>query len=252
MPSFKENSPEPAGAKAGSGVAERSAWRRASDEHDLNARIGQRIRQHREGLGMSLNVASKATGLPAATLSRIENNRMSPTMPVVLKVLAGLRMAWADLMAPVAPQSNEAQISVALAGQGEMVEVQGNTYAVLHTGSALRHHFQPVVFEIRSRSVEEAGGLRGHTGAELCYVLSGTLLLHFVDRAPLELAVGASALFNSEIPHAYVTKGRGSARVLLLGAIDPLIGAPEDFRPLLAQLRQRVLAQDDAKSVEAA
>jgi len=234
----KKTKKRPTDEVADSAPSERSAWRRNADEQDVSARLGQRIREHRELLGMSLNVASKATDIPAATLSRIENNRMVPTMPVVLKLMAGLRMSWADMMANLPPQPNASQISVAAAGEGERIEVQGNTYTIPHTNSALRHHIHPVLFDISSKTVEEAGGLRGHGGAELCYVLAGTLLLHFVDRAPMELAVGGSALFNAEIPHAYVTKGRGPTRVLLLNEIDPLIRHPDGLQPLLSTLRQ--------------
>lgn len=104
--------------------------------------------------------------------------------------------------------------------------------------SALRHHMQPVLFDIGSRTVDAAGGLRGHAGTELCYVLSGVLLLHFVDRPPMELAAGGSALFNAEIPDAYVTKGRGRTRVLLLNVVDPLIRDPDELVPLISVLRQ--------------
>lgn len=237
-------------SKADAGVdslAERSAWRRDSAAHDINARLGQRIRQHRESLGMSLNVASKVTGIPAATLSRIENNRMAPTISVVLKLLTGLRMAWADLMTTLPPQLQESQISVAGAGEGEQIENNGNIYIIPHADSALRHHIQPIIFDIGSRTVEEAGGLRGHGGAEFCFVLSGTLLLHFVDRAPVEIGPGASALFNGEIPHAYVAKGRGRARVMLINAIDPVIGDPDDVRPLLSMLRQNSTEKSPAE-----
>lgn len=227
---------------ADDGPAERSAWRRDSASHDVNARLGQRIRQHREALGMSLAVASKVTGIPAATLSRIENNRMAPTMPVVLKLMAGLRITWAGLMATLPPQPHESQISVALPGEGESIEVQGNTYTVPHAASVLRHQIQPVIFDISSKTVEEAGGLRGHGGTELCYVLSGVLLMHFVDRAPVELGVGASILFNGEIPHAYVAKGRGATRVLLFNAIDPLMRSPDEMKPLISTLRQSLAA----------
>lgn len=238
-PSAKTGKERSKAKNANDAPPERSAWRRDAGAQDINARLGQRIRQHREALGMSLNVASKVTGLPAATLSRIENNRMAPTMPVVLKLMTGLRMAWADLMATIPPQLNESQISVATAGEGQRIEVQNNIYTIPHANSALRHHFVPVIFDVNSRTVEEAGGLRGHEGAELCYIISGTLLLHFVDRAPLELTVGASALFNAAIPHAYVAKGRGTLRVLLLNAVDPLIRDPEDdLQPFLSMLRQ--------------
>ena len=218
--------------------AERSAWRRDAGAQDINARLGQRIRQHREALGMSLNAASSVTGISAATLSRIENNRMAPTMPLVLKLLYGLRMSWADLTASLPLQVHGSQISVAAAGEGERIEVNGNIYTIPHTDSTLRHHIQPLIFDIGSRTVEEAGGLRGHEGAELCYVLSGTLLLHFVGRAPVELGAGASTLFDAQIPHAYVTKGRGRTRILLLNMVDPLMRNLDELSPLISALRK--------------
>jgi transcriptional regulator with XRE-family HTH domain len=225
--------------------AERSAWRRDSADHDISARLGQRIRQHRESLGVSLNVASKLTGVPAATLSRIENNRMAPTMPVVLKLMTGLRLTWPSLMAGIPPEMHEAQISIAHLGEGEHVEVQDNIYTIPHTESSLCNQMQPVIFDIGSKTVEEAGGLLGHHGTELCYVLSGTLMMHFVNRQPVELAVGASALFNAEIPHAYVSKGRGRTRVLMLHSVDPLIRDPSEFMPLLSVLRRNAIEMSD-------
>lgn len=234
-----DHKPEPESEGDGSS-SERSAWRRDSAAQDVNARLGQRIRQHREAMGMSLAVASKLTSIPAATLSRIENNRMAPTIPVVLKLMAGLRITWAGLVATVPPQPADSQISIAMPDEGETIEVQGNVYTVPHAESGLRHQIQPVIFDIQSKTVEEAGGLRGHAGTELCYVLSGVLLMHFVDRAPIELCAGASALFNAEIPHAYVAKGRGAARVLLFNAVDPLIRSPDDMKPLISTLRQSI------------
>lgn len=224
----------------------RSAWRRDDGAHDINARLSQRIRQHRASLGMSLNVASKATGIPAATLSRIENNRMAPTMPLMLKLMTGLRITWSDLMTTFPPEMHESQISVAAEGAGERVMVHDNVYTVPHTDSSLRHYMQPVIFDIGSRMLDEAGGLVGHGGKELCFVLSGTIMLHFMNRAPVELGVGASALFNAEIPHAYVAKGRGRARVLMLHSVDPLMGDAEGFQPLLAVLR-RGLTEDSPR-----
>lgn len=239
--SFDEADREP---QEDGAAAERSAWRRDAGAQDINARLGQRIREHREALGMSLNAAQRLTGIPAATLSRIENNRMAPTMPLVLKLLYGLRMSWADLTANLPLQIQGSQISVAASGEGERIEVNGNVYTIPHTDSRLRRHIQPVIFDIGSRTVEEAGGLRGHEGTELCYVLSGSLLLHFVDRPPVELGVGGSTLFNAEIPHAYVAKSRGRARVLLANIVDPLMHNPDALAPLISSLRKNTAGDE--------
>jgi quercetin dioxygenase-like cupin family protein len=52
-------------------------------------------------------------------------------------------------------------------------------------------------------------------------VLSGTLLLHMQGRTPRAMKAGASALFDSSVPHAYVAGASGSAKVLIVSQRPP-------------------------------
>jgi quercetin dioxygenase-like cupin family protein len=49
---------------------------------------------------------------------------------------------------------------------------------------------------------------------EFCYVLSGTLTLHMEGAPPRILRAGASALFDSATPHAYLAGAASGARIM--------------------------------------
>ncbi|QKR99887.1 helix-turn-helix domain-containing protein [Sphingomonas sp. CL5.1] len=223
-------------------VSERFAWKRELADHNLTEKLGQRIREHREKQGLSLNGASDLTGVPAATLSRVETNKMSPTFPTLIKLMAGLRLSWAELMDDPTDGSGS-DISIAMPPSGDPTEVPGYAYYAPHLSSRLNDRIQPVIFDIRAVDVDSAGGLRGHKGYEFCYVLRGTVIMHVEGRAPVELPAGASVLFNCETPHAYVAKARSRPRVLNITTVDPV--SQEDMQPFAARLAQRRDAGDN-------
>lgn len=178
--------------------------------------LGEKVRTARETRGLSLAELSSRSGIPGATLSRIENNKMSPTFAVLARVMDGLEMDWGDLLGshPLAP--GEKLVSFAKPGSGRSTKVRHSTARVLHSHDNARS--LPLRIHIDSASLDEAGGLVGHRGEEFCYVLSGTLILHMEGRAPRTLKAGASALFDSSIPHAYLTEGAAGADLLIVVA----------------------------------
>lgn len=215
--------------------ADRTSWRRDEADQDVTSRIGVRIRAFREEQGLTLAQASVVTGMPSATLSRIENSRMSATFPQLLKLVTGLRMPWSELTGATGRLNFGDQISVAMPGQSEQAQVPGYAYAAPHADSPLQQHMQPLIFEVLASTVEEAGGLRGHPGTEFIYVLHGTLVVRFQTHPTIELPTGGSLLFNCNIPHAYISKGRTKAKLLNIVVLDPVLGlpsAPSDIRSL--------------------
>jgi transcriptional regulator with XRE-family HTH domain len=217
----------------------RSAWRRGVENQDESAKLGQRLRAFREQQQLSLNAASEVTGVPAATLSRIETNKMAPTFGLMLKLMKGLGLTWADLMLPGGIRAVDQQISVARPEDLKPVVFGGESFAPLHPASPLNFRVAPVFVELSAKTPAETGGPAAHAGIEFCYVLSGTLVIHFPGRPPQEVPTGGSALFNSEIPHAYVSKGRGPARFLIVSGTDPLAAESADPSMLWAGLINR-------------
>jgi len=216
----------------------RAPWRREVEAQDVTHKLGQRIREHRVALGLSLNRASEATGLPEATLSRIENNKMAPTFSVLLKIMSGLKLSWQTLVARPDARSPDDDISIMTPDKWTTEKIAGYTYILPHSSSRLVHVVQPLIFDVDSRSLDEAGGLTGHQGIEFCYVISGTLKLHLADKPPQVLPTGGSALFDSTLPHAYVSKGRKPARVLNVVVQDPLLAHGEGKTPFGERIKK--------------
>jgi transcriptional regulator with XRE-family HTH domain len=218
-PPAKAKAPRKAAASASAAVAAVAAdgpkrWRRADDDQSMTRELGQRLRAVRDAKGMSLAELSLLCGVPGPTISRIENSKMSPTCGVLARIAAALDVDWIDVLGPGKPASGEPLMSLREPDGGLATLMRGLTCTILHNEDAAR--LESLLVEVNTQSLEDVGGLVGHRGEEFCYVLSGTLALHFQGREPRILRAGGSALFSSVTPHAYVAAGPEGAKILLV------------------------------------
>ncbi|WP_225782864.1 helix-turn-helix domain-containing protein [Xenophilus sp. Marseille-Q4582] len=180
----------------------------------MTEELGRRLRVIREGKGLSLAQLGELSGVPAASLSRIENNKMSPTFGVLSRVMMGLDIDWTDLVGRHHLAPGERLTSFTDAGEGQETNVRQSKARVLHAHDAA--HLLPLIADVHARSLEEVGGLNGHKGEEFCYVLSGTLVLHMEGMPPRVMRAGASALFDSSTPHAYLAGTQAGTKIMIV------------------------------------
>lgn len=200
--------------------ARRSAWTRDLEGGE-EGQLGERLRALRESRGMTLVEATEATGIRPGTLSRIETGKMAPSFGLILRIMKGLRLSWVELMGQ--ERDADARPSFSFPETVSKQHLHRHVYDMLHMGSALSQTLSPVVVETTVNRLADAGGLVGHHGTEFCYVLSGKLRLHFEGEPAQELPAGASALFNGQIPHAYVAVGRTPVKMLIVVNRDPMV-----------------------------
>lgn len=62
--------------------------------------LSDRIRRARKSAGLSLADFGKRCGLSAATIQKVENRAMAPTIPVAMKIAHGLGLHVGDLLSP--------------------------------------------------------------------------------------------------------------------------------------------------------
>ncbi len=203
-------------------------WRRDEADRALIIELGVRLKSVREQRKLSLTQLSETSGIPAATLSRIENSKMSPTAGVLARVMVALDIDWNDLVGPKQLKPGEKLLSYSAPDGGDYSEVRGYTARVLHAHDSAST--QPLIFDIQTRELSEIG-LFGHPGEEFCYVLAGTLVFHAEGQPPRIMPTGSSVLFDSSIPHAYLTAGPGPTKILLVvtrryGSHFPKVGGP--------------------------
>jgi len=80
-------------------------------------KLGQRVREIRRRNHWTLEDAARRTGLARSTLSKIENEQMSPTFDVVQKLAAGMEIELPQLF--VATESHKASGRRAITRAGE-------------------------------------------------------------------------------------------------------------------------------------
>jgi transcriptional regulator with XRE-family HTH domain len=188
--------------------------------------FGSRLREFRRQQSMSLERAAELVGVPASTLSRIENRKMSPTLDLILKIVRAMKLHPYDVLGRDVSVPQAGVVSVTRKGQAEFTELPNIFYAPLHPDTE-PGGMKAILVTLFARSVKEYGGLTAHAGEEFLYVLTGILELNFEGRPPVTLAAGDSIMFDSHIPHAYVAVGEAQAKLLIVAATSD-----EPFRHL--------------------
>lgn len=191
----------------------RSGWRRDEEDKHIAQALGERLRRLREARGLSLSDVSRASGVPAPTLSRIENSKMSPTYSVLARITKGMQCDWVEVFGP-----DEAlparRVNVVRRGEGRPADLAGIHYTLLHRQES--GHSQALIVDITATDLDSVGGLVGHRGEEFCYVLKGRLALHVKGQSTEIMGPGDSVMFDSDVPHAYVDDCGKGCRILMV------------------------------------
>lgn len=175
--------------------------------------IAQTLRDMRKEAGLTLIDLAARSGLAASTLSKIENDQMSPTYDTLLSLAQGLEVDIADLVTGRRGQSVNGRKAVTRRGEGIVHRTAQYDYEMLCTDIANRQ-FVPLLAEVKARSLHAFDGLLSHPGEEFVYVLRGQVELFTEFYAPSLLNAGDAAYFDSTMGHALINKTDESASVL--------------------------------------
>lgn len=169
---------------------------------------------------LTLAELSEKTSLPASTLSKLENGKMTLTYEKLVRLGAALQEDLGRLL--ISPQESrpsksgaQGRRSVARAGDTLSVhfKVQRHTYPAADFS---KKKMLPVLIDVTAEAIEDLGGLLSHQGEEYIYVLEGAMDLHTEFYEPLRLEKGDSVYFDSGMRHGYVHSGIDPCRVLVM------------------------------------
>jgi len=177
----------------------------------VNGAFGERIRQLREALDLSLRDLAERTGVSAPMLSQVERGETSPTLAVAGRIASGLELTLSQLL-----RLDEGRhMVITRAGEGRRRKRRGHTVEELtpplpgqrsdvsvHTlapGAATGGPDDPPIHEPGSR--------------ETAVMLAGALDL-FIDGERRTLREGDSVTFDADLPHHFENNGDAEARLL--------------------------------------
>lgn len=176
--------------------------------------LGEKLRTLRLKKSMGLVELGKHTGLSPAMLSKLEREKLFPTLPTLLRIAMvfgmGLDYFFTD---------ERKRHVVAIVRKGERMRFPATS------GGPVAYHFESLDFKATERKINgfyaefepvpaEKLATHQHPGVELLYLISGKLELS-IGSEVYSLSSGDAIYFDSAVRHKY----RGIGKQLCSGVI---------------------------------
>jgi transcriptional regulator with XRE-family HTH domain len=208
-----------AGWERAARVASAPARRKREDHHEADGSaggdvaIGLKLKHARLTKGLRLRELAHRLGCSEGFLSKVENDKVRPSLALLHRLVRELEVNIAVLFDPL-PEQGPVQIMVPgkrplitldpiLKGRGVVLE------RMISTGRGM-------LLEANIHHVKPGGrtdGTIAHEGEELGYVLEGRLQLE-VDGKTFHVSKGDCFFFRSELKHQYRNLGKTTASIL--------------------------------------
>lgn len=195
--------------------------------------IGERLRQLRQGADLTLSIIAQRSGISASTLSKIENDKVSPTFANLLKIAGAFGVPLSRLIGDDKETSAPTTGRFAVTRARDIAFVRTPNYDMGALCADLRNkRMSPFLDNVRGSATNIGDRLVRHAGEEFVYVLKGELEIHTEHYAPIRLEPGDSAYFDSSMAHAFRSAGEAPAQMLMVW-LPPEGGSTEHREQLM-------------------
>ena len=183
-------------------------------ERGLMKGLGERIRSIRKARHLTIVDVAKGSGIDQATLSRIENGKMTGTLDSHRRsaVVLGLRLP--ELYDTVMRQLAESKDKKVLQKM-ETFSHSGGAVAELLTTGVLQKKMMPVLVRIdpggKTNQEQNPGG-----SEKFIFILEGTVEARVQDQK-FTLSKHNTLYFEASLPHSFTNIGKGAAKILCIG-----------------------------------
>jgi transcriptional regulator with XRE-family HTH domain len=192
----------------------KNSARTKAPQRQLAPDLSARVREIRRSRDLSLRELAALSGIPIATLSKVQNNLATLSYVQLAKLAEGLGMELNELFTAPSTDVGTGRRAVTRSGEAPQESTERYVFEML-CGDLRSKKMNPGIMQIRARTLEEAGGLAVHEGEEFIYVLCGAIEVHTVDYNVARLSTGDCIYMDSTSGHAFVNVGREPfARVL--------------------------------------
>ncbi|MFT2112082.1 helix-turn-helix domain-containing protein [Marinomonas sp. 2405UD68-3] len=168
--------------------------------------LAHRLKTIRKSKGLTLSEVEKRCGVTASTISKIENESISPTYANLLRLVKGLEVDMVDIVSNnKTVNTTKTRRSITYSGKGSEYSVGTHDYRILCNDLSDKKMI-PMLATIRAKSINELSSkksdyLATHDGEEVLYIVSGQVILHTECYTPVTLNPGDCAYIDSTMGH---------------------------------------------------
>ena len=180
--------------------------------------LAQRIKQKRLENRLTIEQLAVSTGLTRSWLSKVENFRVTPSLPALFKIARNLGVTVSELVEGI-----EETPGMCIVRRGEGVHVDRNPSPQNNINyQSLAHDRKSHAMEPFLLTIPPQGGKSEplpHDGEEFLMVLSGQAALDYGEDR-IELDEGDCLYFNGSTPHRVFNPNDDPAQVLCVFVVS--------------------------------
>ena len=174
----------------------------------MTVEVGKQLRAVRTAFGLSQRELAKRAGVTNGMISLIEQDRVSPSVGSLQKILATFPMTMAEFFT----RDMEAQESVVFRAE-ERPDVGTGSIQYRLVAAARRERRMSILSEVYQPDSDTGEDLLTHSGEEGGVVVEGELELTVAGNTWL-LGPGDAYYFDSRLPHRFRNTGEVPARIV--------------------------------------
>jgi transcriptional regulator with XRE-family HTH domain len=179
--------------------------------------IGAQLKTIRTNNKLTLEEASKLTGLARSTLSKIENEQISPTFSVMQKLASGLDIELPQLFTKPKARQATGRRDITLRDSGKAHVTSTYEHELLATQFSNKK-MMPYKSRVYARSFEDFGEWVRHEGEEFLLVLKGEIQLLTEFYEAMTLKEGDNVYYDATMGHLVISVSEEDAVILWVTA----------------------------------
>ncbi len=173
--------------------------------------IGDKLQEIRKKKKMTLTELSEKSGIQLATLSRIENKKMTGTIESHIAIAKALEIDVVELYKSVIHQNKEIELIQAPETSEVFTHNDKSSFEIL-TKNVLSKHMMPTLIRI-----EQGGATQQEQGKpnseKFIFVLEGPIEV-VVDTKTFILKKNNTLYFDGSLPHIFKNTSKNTAKLL--------------------------------------
>ncbi|MGH1471356.1 MAG: helix-turn-helix domain-containing protein [Cellvibrionaceae bacterium] len=180
--------------------------------------LGKRLKSIRLANNLTLEEASGLTGLARSTLSKIENEQISPSFQAIQKLTAGLGIDIPQLFKPLSKETGaNSRRDITRVGEGKPHPTTTYEHELLASSISIKK-MMPFKCRVHARSFDDFEGWVRHAGEEFLLVLEGEIDVYTEYYEPVRLQQGDSMYYDAAMGHCLVSVSEEDALALWVTA----------------------------------
>ncbi|NLP57094.1 XRE family transcriptional regulator [Lutibacter sp. B1] len=177
--------------------------------------IGKQIKKIRKKKQLIISEVATKAGVSNGLISRIENGRTIPSLPVLLNIIGALEIELSSFFDGMEKINGKKFIVTRKNEYSEIekeVEAEGFVYKFIFNKSLSSIGFEAVLLEVLPNSKRDKVTTDAY---EFKYMLSGKIS-YIIDNEEIEITEGDSLFFDGRFPHVPINKDSEPAKMLVL------------------------------------